>query len=283
MLLVLIWGVNFAVVKWALEDFEPLVFNALRFAVASLMVALVVQLRGGIGLPPRAELKRIVALGIIGNVIYQVAFIQGLDLTRAGNASVMLALVPVIAAILAFLSGQERPTPLVWAGVAVSVAGVALVSGAALRVDRTTAVLVGDLIMIGAAVAWAVYTVGAGESIRRHGPVRVTAWTLWIGTIGLVLIAIPGMATQPWGAVRPGAWAGMLFSAIFSIGLAYILWYRGVERIGSTRTAVYVNVAPIVALITGALWLGERLTVMSFVGAACVIGGVLAVRLAGRG
>jgi drug/metabolite transporter (DMT)-like permease len=55
-----------------------------------------------------------------------------------------------------------------------------------------------------------------------------------------------------------------------------------VERIGSTRTAVYVNVAPIVALITGALWLGERLTVMSFVGAACVIGGVLAVRLAGR-
>jgi multidrug transporter EmrE-like cation transporter len=73
------------------------------------------------------------------------------------------------------------------------------------------------------------------------------------------------------------AWAGLLYSAFLSIGLAYLLWYRGVERIGGARTAVFSNVTPVVALITGWLWLGEALTPLGIAGAAMVLAGLMTV------
>jgi drug/metabolite transporter (DMT)-like permease len=275
-LMVLIWGVNFAVVKRALEVFDPLGFNALRYLIASLFVFLVLRARGPVGLPDRRDVPRVLVLGVIGNFVYQMAFILGLDLTRAGNASLMLALVPVFV-LVAGLRSRQRHGRRAWAGAALSVLGVALVSGSALRLEGVTT-LIGDLILIGAAVVWTAYTVGSQPLIQRYGSVRTTAWTLWIGAVGLLLAGIPALRAQPWAKVDPMAWGGLLFSALFAIGLAYLLWYRGVERIGGARTAIFSNLTPVIALLTGALWLGERVTAVSVLGAAMVIGGVMLVR-----
>jgi drug/metabolite transporter (DMT)-like permease len=275
-LMVLIWGVNFAVVKRALEVFDPLGFNALRYLIASLFVFLVLRVRGPIGLPRRRDVPRVLVLGVVGNFIYQMAFILGLNLTRAGNASLMLALVPVFV-LVAGLRARQRHGRRAWAGAALSVLGVALVSGSALHLEGV-ATLVGDLILIGAAAVWTAYTVGSQPLIQRYGSVRTTAWTLWIGAVGLLLAGLPALRAQPWGRVDAVAWGGLLFSSLFSIGLAYLIWYRGVERLGGARTAIFSNLTPVVALLTGALWLGERLTLFSVLGAAMVIGGVMLVR-----
>jgi drug/metabolite transporter (DMT)-like permease len=157
------------------------------------------------------------------------------------------------------------------------VVGVALVSASTLELEGTTT-LVGDLIMVGAAVVWAAYTVGARPLIERYGSVQTTAWTLWVGAVGIFLIGVPSLLEQRWSAVGAAGWGGLLFSALFSIGLAYLIWYRGVERLGGARTAVFSNVTPVVALLTGALWLDERLTPLSVLGAALVIAGVMLVR-----
>ena len=278
-LMVVIWGVNFAVVKRALEVFEPLGFNALRYALASAFVLAVLRAQGRLRLPERADMPRILLLGLVGNTLYQMAFILGLDRTRAGNASLMLALVPVVVLVLEW-HNRERHGRRAWTGALLSVVGVALVSGSALRLEGTTT-LIGDLILIGAAVVWAVYTVGSRPLIERYGSVQATAWTLWAGAVGLVLMGIPSLLDQSWGAVGAVGWAGLLFSALLSIGLAYLLWYRGVERLGGARTAVFSNVTPVVALLTGAVWLDERLTLPSLLGAALVIGGVMLVRKRG--
>jgi drug/metabolite transporter (DMT)-like permease len=78
--------------------------------------------------------------------------------------------------------------------------------------------------------------------------------------------------------VSPGAWAGLWFSAIMSIGLAYLIWYRGVEKIGNTRTSIFSNLTPVVALAVGALWLGERPGPLALLGVAVTLSGVLLVR-----
>jgi drug/metabolite transporter (DMT)-like permease len=70
----------------------------------------------------------------------------------------------------------------------------------------------------------------------------------------------------------------MLFSATFAIGLAYLIWYRGVERIGNTRTAIYSNLTPVVALLAGAVLLNERPSALALAGAALTLAGVMIVR-----
>ena len=280
-LMVLIWGVNFAVVKRALDAFEPLSFNALRFVIASLFVLGVLRARGSLGRPDREDIPRIIVLGLMGNVLYQLAFIFGLDLTRAGNASLMLALTPLFTALLSAWTGHERPRLLTWLGGGLSLIGVGLVSGSALAIGESASVLLGDAILVGAATVWAFYTVGARPLVQKYGSIRTTAWTLWTGAAGLFLIGLPTLLSQDWAAVNDAglaAWGGLIFSAVFAIGLAYLIWYRGVQRIGNTRTAIFSNLTPIVALLTGAVWLGERLTLWSILGALLTLGGVMLVR-----
>jgi drug/metabolite transporter (DMT)-like permease len=277
-LMVFVWGVNFAVVKRALEAFDPLAFNALRYPIASAFVFVVLRAQGPLSMPERKDVPRIVVLGLLGNVVYQMAFILGLDRTLAGHASLMLALTPVFTAFLSAATGHERPGRRTWTGAALAVAGVGLVTGSALTFHADTRVLTGDLILLAASAAWALYTVGARPIVQKYGSVRTTAWTLWVGTLGLVAFGIPGLAGQDWDIVGAEAWGGLLFSALLSIGLAYLIWYRGVEKIGNTRTSIYSNLTPLVALATGALWLGERPGPLALVGVAVTLSGVLLVR-----
>ena len=88
--LAVIWGVNFSVVKAVLVFLDPLALNALRFTIAAAALWLVMRRLGGRGVDPEDRL-RLLLLGLLGNVVYQLAFIFGIDRTLAGNASLLLA------------------------------------------------------------------------------------------------------------------------------------------------------------------------------------------------
>ncbi len=276
--MVVIWGLNFAVVKRALEVLEPLGFNALRHLIASAFMLAVLVLGAGVGRPDRKDIPRIVAMGVVGIIFYQVAFIFGLDRTRAGNAALMLALTPLFVLLFGRRGGEGGRRA--WLGAALSILGVAIVSASTLRLAGSTT-LIGDVILIGAAAVWAAYTIGAKPLIERYGPMRTTAWTLWAGSIGLTIAGVPSLARQDWGAVTFEAWTGVVYSAILAIGVSYLLWYRGVQVLGGARTSVFNNLTPVVALAAGALWLDEALTGYSIVGSIMVIGGLILVPASG--
>jgi drug/metabolite transporter (DMT)-like permease len=276
--MVLVWGINFAVAKQALDSFEPLGFNAIRFVVASAFVGVVLRMQGPLPRPEPRHVPRILVLGLVGNLAYQMAFILGLARTHAGHAALMLALTPVATALLSRATGAERPGARTWTGAALSIVGVALVTGSGAAGEGATSVLTGDLILLVAAATWALYTVGSRPLVQHYGSVAVTAWTMWVGTVALVAAGIPALLHQDWGRVGTGAWGGLLYSAIFSLGLAYLIWYRGVERLGNTRTAIFSNLTPVVALAFSALWLGERPSALALAGAALTLVGVSWVR-----
>jgi drug/metabolite transporter (DMT)-like permease len=278
--LALIWGINFAVVKVGLEELDPLVFNALRFPLAAVALFVVLRARGGALGPELRDVPLLVGLGVLGNVAYQWLFIMGIDGTLAGNASIILATVPVWTALLSLRLGHERPGVLVWLGVAGTLAGMVLVVlGGAGAVGLGAETWRGDLLMLGAAVAWATYTVGSRGMVLRYGALRVTAWTVWVGTPVLLLIAVPGLLRTSFGNVSLMGWGTVVYAGFLSLAVAYVAWYRGVERIGSSRTAVYSNLVPVVALVTAWLWLGETPSPLQVLGAAIIIGGLTLTRL----
>jgi drug/metabolite transporter (DMT)-like permease len=282
LVLVLIWGANFSVVKAALREIHPLAFNALRFLLASAILGYFLR-RSGRGLSfDRKEIPALFGLGLLGNFVYQLLFIYGVHWTLAGNAALILATVPVFVTLLSTALKHERISRAGWAGVALSLAGVVLVVwGGSRAVAFGSTTLRGDLTMLAAAVAWSAYTVGAAPLVRRHGALRTTAATMWIGTAALTATALPSLLRQDWASVSAGAWAGLVFSGALSIALAYILWYYGVRHLGSSRTAVYSNTVPIVALLVAWLTLGETPTWLQVAGAVAILGGVLLAKLRG--
>lgn len=272
---------NFPVIKVALAELHPLAFNALRFPLAALVLFVLVRRRRGPGPPIRKEdWPLLFALGVLGNIGYQLLFIFGLDATLAGNAAILLATTPVWTTLFSSVLGHERPSVATWSGILATLVGMVLVVGGgsrALGFEEDS--LVGDLMMIAAAVVWSAYTVGGRDLTRRYGALRVTGWTVWVGTVGLVAMGLPHLARTSLGEVSFLAWAGVAYAGVFALGVAYTLWYNGVRRLGSTATALYSNLVPVVALVAAWLWLGERPSLMQLAGAAAIIAGITVARI----
>jgi drug/metabolite transporter (DMT)-like permease len=270
----LIWALNFSIAKQALASVPPLAFNALRFPLAVGVVTMAMARRGSIMLPAREDRPRVLVLGLVGNVLYQLLFIFGLDHSRAGTASVLLAGTPIVTALLAAALGQERVSGRVWAGAAATIAGITLVVAGAGSGGGGRQTLLGDVLLIVATVSWAAFAVGCRDLVRRYGALPVTAWTLWGGTIVIVLIGIPDTVQLDLAGLGIDAWLAIIYAGAFSIGVAYMLWSYGLSLLGPTRTGVFSNLVPVFALAVAWVWLGEQPGTVQLAGAFIIIAGV---------
>jgi drug/metabolite transporter (DMT)-like permease len=281
MLMTLIWGVNYIVIKAIFAQLSPLAFNMVRFPVAVAAVAAVAWALKA-RRPPRSAIRRLAVIGTVGNTCYQICYIEGMARTRAGNAALIMAAVPVLVAVFSHLLGHER---LRWrdvAGLALSATGLTVLilgSGEEVRFGGNATAVVGDLLMLLSVVFWTAYTIGAKPLVDELGPTVTTAWTMGLGAIPLLLLCVPSAVAQPWHRVTPAAWVGtIVFSSLGSLVLAYLIWYRGVARLGSTRTAFYSNLTPVVTLLTAWPLLGEVPTRWQLAGAAGIFGALGLIR-----
>jgi len=219
----LIWGVNYIVIKAALEVLSPLAFNAVRFTLAAVAVAAFARAAGA-RRPPAHAVLRLVLLGVLGNTLYQLCYIEGMARTRAGNAALIMAAVPVLTAVASHLLGHERLRRRDVAGLALSTAGIgALVAGSGETVGLRGP-LAGDLLMLLAVVFWTAYTIFAKPLVDTLGATVTTAWTMALGSIPLLALCVPSALAQRWSAVTPAAWIGTVFSSLGALVAAYLIW-----------------------------------------------------------
>jgi drug/metabolite transporter (DMT)-like permease len=294
LVMTVIWGTNYSIVKTAFVEMDAQAFNAIRMAIASavfLAIIAGVRMRGwhsgpsgrlrSIVVTPepitRADWISLAGLGVVGHFFYQYFFIGGLARTTVANSSLMLAATPVVIALISAAMGRERIGRLHWFGAALSLAGIYIVIGQGFSLEGTT--LTGDLMMFTAVCCWAVYTLGARELIQRHSPVGVTGLSMAIGTVIYVPVMLPNLLRTDWGSISTATWIALVYSALFALCLAYTIWYIAVREIGSARTSVYSNLVPIVAMMTAVVFLDERLTGPRLMGAAAVLIGVALTRV----
>ena len=267
-----IWGINFSVVKYGTTVMEPLAYNALRMSIGCAVLMVFALWRPGSRATTSDRLK-LMALGVLGHCFYQVLFINGIARTRAGTASLVVAASPAVVALVARAFGHEQLPMRAVVGIALSISGVILVLGGTISADGASH-LVGDLMILAAVVAWAFYTTLLLPFTKRVDSLRLAAWTLLGGVIPLVLIASPALLRTQWREVTPVTWAAVLYSGLMAMVVAYLLWYRGVKEIGPTRTAMFGNLQPIVAVLVAWFALAEVPTIFQGAGAATVLGGL---------
>ena len=276
LLVVLIWGGNFTATKLAFSDISPLAFTAVRFALGSVLMWLVLARKEGWRLPPRSTWVPLIALGVVGNTIYQLCFMTGLYRTTATNSSLILASMPTVVTVAAGMLGFEQITARQKWALAIATLGVLLVvasRGVAIDGD-----VIGDMLMLAAVVCWAGYTLGLRTLTGRMSTLALTTWTLITGTPGLILAGVPAVRRMNWDAVSASGWGGLAYATLLSLVVAYLLWNRGVRQIGPSRAAIFTTLTPLVATLTAIAVLGERPGWLHLAGGAMIISGVLVSR-----
>jgi drug/metabolite transporter (DMT)-like permease len=305
LLMVVCWGANYALVKELFRYLPPRAFNAVRMSVASVLFLAAIAASTFLRRRARGVRDRIVqatpggarslavfrtaspisgrdwlvlvGLGLVGQFAYQAFFAEGLKRTSVANASLTIGCTPIMVSLASAALGRDRLGPMHWVGIAASAIGMYLVVGVGARVSGES--LSGDLMMIVCVVCWTVYTLAGRELLLRHSPLLVTGVSMTIGTALYVLWAQPVIAATAWAPLPRAVWIGIAASALFALNLGYVIWYVGVQRLGSARTSLYSNLVPVAALVTAALWLGEPIAGAKLAGAVLVIGGLAITRL----
>ena len=153
-----------------------------------------------------------------------------------------------------------------------------IVLGSGQIVDLQSDSLSGTLLVLCAAMSWAVYTVLSRPLLRQYSSLKVTGLSMLSGTPGLLLAAIPQWGAQNWAAVPWQSWLGMAYSAALALGFAYVIWNTGVKIVGGTRTAIYSNLQPVAAMLISWMWIGETIGGVQIAGAAVILVGVYLTR-----
>ena len=272
-----IWGINFVVVKYATHIFNPVAFTGLRVGTAALFLLLVALMRGSIALP-RRDVISLLVVGVIGNGLYQLFFVHGVARTRAGNAALIVGAAPAFIALFARVRGLERVKAMTLVGIALSVIGVGFVIAGSASSASGQATLLGSVLVFCGVLCWTAYTILLQPFTKRIDVVRLSAITMVGGAVPLLIASTPALMATNWSAIGRGGWLALLYSGVISMGVAYFFWYRGLRVLGPTRTAVYTNLQPIIALLVAWAFIGETPTIFQAVGAATIVAGVFLTR-----
>jgi drug/metabolite transporter (DMT)-like permease len=280
LLVAVLFGGTWPAGKVAVDHVPPLTVATARFVLATVLLLALVRLRGRrLPLPARGDLPLVLALGLTGIAGYQAFFLIGLVRTPASDGAILVpGLIPVFTTLLAWRIFGARPTRRVVLGFAVALVGLVIVVDPAGAVSSSR--LTGDVILVGAAVCWAVYTILGRAATTRFDPLVATTYASAAGALMLAPFSVTGLGTL----VHAGAaaWLAILYLAPLGTVLAFVLYYDSVRALGASRAAAFTLLVPVFGVSSSILILGEPLRAGIAVGGAIVLGGLWLVQRPAR-
>ncbi len=271
-----IWGMNFIAMKFLFLELSPVNLILVRFFSGSILLFLLLLFLEDVKIGFR-DFLHFCLLGMSGITIYQFFFTYGLKNTSAVNAALILNTGPIYGAILSTLFGFEKVNRRQIAGILGGFAGVYIIITKGSLVPGGGH-LKGDFLMVLASILWALYTVLSKTQLNKYSPLKVTTYAMVTGSLLLMPLAPFFLKVHELRDLSAHGWGWFLFAVVFSIVLAFFLWYRGVSRLGAARTMVFQYAIPVFAGLFAWLILGERLYLSQLVGALVVFGSIALVR-----
>ncbi len=284
LLVVLIWGFNFPILKLVLSRMDLHVLNMFRLWIAAATLAIIhvrFQQRTSQSFfgPLRLHFRSLLVCGLIGFLLYQFFFIEGINNTSAGSAALILASAPFWAAASAHVLRIEHLKTREWSSLSLTIAGaVVVVLGGSSAIMLGYESLVGNLSMMAAAVCWGSFTTVSKPLTRQVNPSGVAVLGLLLALPFLTALGLPRLAEVDWSVIGAWEWLAIMYSGSLSIGLTIAIWTTAVKKVGPSHTAIYGNVVPLIALLVSCLLLGDRITWFQIVGGAMIVGGVYFMR-----
>ena len=278
LLVVLIWGLNYTIVKFALEEIPPLALAAVRILSATIILGLLCTTRWD-ARRQITSVGRLAALGFVGLGSNQLLFILGIARTTPAHSALMIGMVPAFVSVLSSFFLREKLRVIGWLGLFVGFIGIyTIATQKGLSLDSSY--LSGDLLTVAAGLFFAAYTVFGKEAVTGADILWTTFLVYFFASLLIVPVGANEALTLNWGAISMSAYLSLSYVIVFTSVVAYFLYYWSLDRMEATRLGVMNYLQPVFATFFAVMLYGERLVWTFLLGAVFIFAGVF---LSGRG
>lgn len=272
------WGFQPSTIKWLTEVWSPVTIAAVRyFCFGVLIIAWAYKKYGKEALPQKEHWPYLVGMGISGILFNNVLQFTGLKYTTITNCTLISSMTPSLTAVASVLVFKERLRAVTWLGIIISLAGaLMIVCRGSLEVLLNLDINKGDLMAFGSQVAWMVYSILGVKVLKSFSAVATTGWA---GLIGSIFTMVYGQITGQLviTALTPLPFISLLYT-IFCGGIfAMVSWNMSVKVVGASVASIFLNIMPIVGMLSGYLLFAEQIGLPQLTGAAAIFLGVYLV------
>ncbi len=289
-----IWAVNYITAKIALRHMDPLSFASFRLVLAGVFMFLIYLFC--LRLPAFADAARarragwsrhdlwtFFYLGFFGVAINQFCFTVGMRYTSVIHSAIISSMSPIYTLVLAVLFRLEKATLRKVLGMLVALAGVSLMSAGA-GISRHSPSLLGDMITLTGSCGFAVYVVLGKRVAARYDSLTMTAFNSLFGALIVLPLAIYRAALigsfAHWRAIPWSVWVCMVYMAMFSSAIAYVLYFWALRYLEATQLATFSYLLPVAATALGIIFIGERGSWLELLGALFALSAVYYIEAA---
>ena len=270
------WGGTFIAGRIVAKGIDPFAAAFIRFTIAGVILLVAICfLEGRLPRMNKRQFFSVICLGMTGIFAYNVLFFSGLKTVQAGRASLIIALNPIIISLLSALIYKEKLTLLKFAGILLSVLGaVVVITYGDLSSIFTNPLSLGDLFIFGCVASWVSYSLIGKSVLSGLSPLVTVGYSAVTGAILLAVPAILNGILVDFPFYLISQWGSLFYLGFFGTVLGFFWYYEGIEKIGPTKTGVFINFVPVSAIILAFLILEEPITMSLVSGALLVICGV---------
>jgi drug/metabolite transporter (DMT)-like permease len=275
-----LWASNNVITKAALDrGLEPLIYIVLRFVLVIALLFPYLWLRRVPLRVQRADIPRFVASGLCGFALYNMLYVVGLSKTSAFSAAILVSLAPIFMLTISAIFGLEPVRRMQWAGVVLSMIGVAIFIGDKLLAGEPA---LGDLLNVVAALSFAIYGLATRPLVQRYGPEPTTAWAVLVGLVAVIPFTAGALRDEGLNSLTGFGWFSIAWAGIVSVMLGYSLWGWAIARTGAGRSVPYLFLIPVFTGIISVIFRREHLAAPQLLGGTIALAGVAVARLYAR-
>ena len=277
----LVWGIAPAFIRSLSVELGAANALVIRYTLVSIGYAIGLLIVGVPRIPSR-DWPRILFVSLVGIVGYNLGSVYGFELLPAGIGGIIIGTQPLLIVLIASLLSRTAPSLAGVFGLLLAFAGTALLFWKDLIFsDNSQALTLGAIYIFLSGIAWALYVVLTKPLILKYGAYRTTAITILLSTLPLPAFASLSTITAL-ADMSPRRWAEMFYLVAIAGLIATVTWNFAAARLPSILTGAFLYLVPVISVLSGALILGEKITLGMVAGGALILLGVAIAQLSGR-